>query len=333
MNLSSSLELLSQDEATISAGSAARCAVANIRWECAVSNERANEYSEYVGDVTTYADWKAEHKSYLGSYVHIPQDLPISPESFMAVNSHAHLREDIDNAYLLRLESLGSFLDNPLTAELANSFWLRFFNSQRDLRKKELSHGDELLRTEFMKQWNAQRTQVRPLFATFLNEFGGDLESLVREDWAHILRDRLGLTHWPSISGKALPVALMCYTVDDVRQARAAATKKGAVASFTRPTVLDAEMSAAFVPAPLGPGGESYGYTLDLTNVTNIPESFTPELLTFPIEYRPQHLKALGFISKSHALVEESAIFSARNLHVQGLRRLPDCSIFGEILK
>ncbi|TFH82382.1 MULTISPECIES: hypothetical protein [Pseudomonas] len=332
MLLSHQLQSLASDAASLSAGTAIRCATANHRWEDAVSDERASEYSVYVGDVTTHTDWKAEHKSYLGSFVHVPLDLPRSAETFMAVNSRAHLSEQLDNTYLLRLESLGFLFDNPLISGISTNFWQRFFNSQKDLRKDTLSDSDEALRIEFMAQWNTQRTQARPLFATFLNDFGGDLAGLIKDDWPHLLRDRLGLTHWPSSSNQALPVALMCYTLDDVRQARSMATKKGAVASFTRPTVLDAEMSAAFIPAPLQPGGESYGYTLDLANHSAVPETFTPELLTFPIEYQPRHIKALGFISSEHALLEDEAIFDARNRHVQGLQKLSGCDRFGEVL-
>lgn len=182
-----------------------------------------------------------------------------------------------------------------------------------------------------MAQWNAQRTQARPLFATFLSDFGGDLAALIKRDWPHELRDRLGLTHYPSTTGKPLPVALMCYTVEEVRQARLTAARKGAVAGFTRPTVLDAELSAAFIPAPLPPGGASYGYTLDLAG-DGVPANFTPELLTFPIEYQPRHIKALGFISREHALQEDEALLAARNRHVRGLRQLPDCAGFGEVL-
>ena len=241
------------------------------------------------------------------------------------------MNEQLDNTYLLRLESLDELFNQTLISTVVTAFWQRFFRLQKDLRKDKLSDGDESLRAEFVAQWNAQRTQARPLFATFLNDFGGNLEFLVKADWPHVLRDRLGLTHWPSTAGKPLPVALMCYTVDEVRQARLLTTKKGAVAGFSRPTVLDAEMSAAFIPAPLLPGGESYGYTLDLANA-GIPETFTPELLTFPIDYQPRHVKALGFISREHALHEDEAILAARNRHVQRLRALPDCGDFGEVL-
>jgi hypothetical protein len=73
-------------------------------------------------------------------------------------------------------------------------------------------------------------------------------------------------------------------------------------------------------------------YTLDLAS-TEVPEAFTPELLTFPIDYRPKHIKALGFIRRDHGLHEDAALLAARNRHVEGLRRLPDCAGFGEVLE
>ncbi len=331
MNLSSSLQPLSLDAIATPAGAIVRCVAANFRWEHAVSDARTTEYNAYVGNVATHKDWKAEHKSYLGSCVHVPKDLPRSSECFMAANGLAHLNEQLDNTFLLRLESIGPLFDHPLVSAIATDFWQRFFNSPKDLLKNKFTDSDEALRSEFVAQWNAQRTQARPLFTTFLNDFGGNLEALVKTDWPHTLRDRLGLTHWPSTAGKPLPVALMCYTVDEVRDARSMAAKKGATASFTRPTVLDAEMSTAFIPAPLQSGDKSYGYTLDLAS-TEVPETFTPELLTFPIEYQPKHIKALGFITRGHALQEDAAVFAARNRHVQGLRRLPGCDDFGEVL-
>lgn len=332
MNLSTPLTLLASDAVASSSGAAARCAAANFRWEQAVSDARAEDYNAYVGDVSKHDDWKAEHKGYVGSFVYVAKDLPRSAECFMAVNSLAHLNEQLDNTPLLRLESIGHLLDHPLVAKIANDFWDRFYNSQKDLRKDKLSDDSEALRADFVAQWNKQRIQARPMFATFLNNFeGGNLDKLIKSDWPHILRDRLGLTHWPSTAGKPLPVALMCYTLDEVCQARVMATKKGAVASFARPTVLDGEMSAAFIPAPLLPGGKSYGHTLDLAS-TGVPGTFSPELLTFPIEYLPRHIKALGFISRPHSLPKDADILAARNRHVQGLQCLPDCGNFGEVL-
>lgn len=331
MQLSTSLASLAADTAATQTSTSARCEAANFRWEPAVSNGRATEYNTYVGDQVTHGDWQAEHKGYLSAFVQVPKDLPRSAECFMAVNQQAHLDEALDNTYLLRLESIGYLLDQPLAAAQAELFWQRFFKSQKDLRKPKLNDSDEMLRAEFVRQWNAQRTQARPLFATFLNDFGGNLEALAKDDWPHLLRDRLGLMHWPRTADKALPVALMCYTVDDVRQARLAATKKGAVASLARPTVLDAEMSAAFIPAPWVPGGGSFGHTLDLSSSV-IPADFTPELLTYSLDYQPHHIKALGFITRPHALQSDDAVLAARNRHVQGLQALPDCSDFGEVL-
>lgn len=330
MHLSQYLQHLARDVTASPAGSLARCEAANFRWEAAVSAARATEYGAYVDAITTHSDWRAEHKGYLSSFVQVPKDLPRSAECFMAINQQAHLNEQ-DDTFLLRLESFGYLFDHPLVAQQAEEFWQRFFNSQKDLRKNQLNDEDEARRTAFVNQWSAQRTQARPLFATFLNDFGGNLEALAKQDWPHMLRDRLGLVHWPSTAGKPLPVALMCYRVSEVTQARQNASKKGAVAALARPTVLDAEMSAAFVPAPFTAGGGSYGHTLDLAN-SAIPDSFTPELLTYPIDYLPRHIKALGFITKPHALSNDAAILAARNRHVQGLQALPGCAQFGEVL-
>lgn len=334
MQLTPLLADLASDTVASQSGLAARCEAANFRWEPAVSDKRALEYSAYVDSVATHKDWQAEHKGYVSSFVQVAKDLPRSAECFMAANALAHLNEQLDNTYLLRLESFDYFFSQPLVADLANAFWQRFFNSQKDLRKEKLNDADETLRDEFVKQWNAQRTQARPLFATFLNDFGGNLDALCRQNWPHLLRDRLGLMHWPSTVNKPLPVALMCYTVSEVRQARLQARRKGAVASLSRPTVLDAEMYAAFIPAPFTPGGASYGHTLDLTDPapSDIPTEFTPELLTFPLDYQPRHLKALGFITRAHALQDDAAMLAARNRHVQGLQTLPGCTSFGEIL-
>lgn len=331
MNLTPPLQYLASDTIASTAGDAARCEAANFRWESAVSAKRADEYGADVGPVATHAEWKAEHQGYVTSRIYVAKDHPSGAECFRGINDAAHLNESMDNAHLLRLESLGYLFDNPLLSDTVQNFWQRFYNSQKDLFKTKFSDSDEALRAAFMAQWKEHRTQARPMFATFLNDFGGNLMELAKQDWPHMLRDRLGLLHWPSMPGKALPVALMCYTVDEVRAVRMRSLKKGAVASFTRPTVLDMEMSTAFIPAPLLAGGASYGYTLDLAN-PGIPDSFAPELLTFPIDYEPRHLKALGFITKPHTLQDDQAKRAARNRHVQGLQALPGCAGFGEVL-
>ena len=129
--------------------------------------------------------------------------------------------DDGDETQLLRLESLGGLFNQALTREDTALFWQRFFNSPKDLHKTNLSAHDSRLFENFIRAWNNQRTQARPLFATTLRAFGGNLDALLKQDWPHLLRDRLGLSHWPSTLGKPLPVALMCYSLDEVRQALA----------------------------------------------------------------------------------------------------------------
>ena len=332
MNLSPSLQPLATDAAAKPAGPITRCEMANFRWEEAVSDERAAQYNDFVGEVDSHSAWLAEHKGQVTAYTHVAKDAPVCAETFLPVNALAHLREDLDNNFLLRLESFRGFETQPLMTAAFQQFWQRFFNSQKDLLKPNLSETDENLCGEFVRLWNNSiRLQSRPMFATFLNDFGGNLPDLINTDWPHDLRDRLGLSHFVGSPDAPIPVALVCYELDDVREAREMAVRKGAIASFARPTVLDSEMSAAFVPAPLFEGGETYGHTLDLTD-TSVQNSFSPELLTYPIEYRRQHIKALGFITRGHALLDESQWLPARNRHVQALQQLPDCADFGEIL-
>lgn len=250
MDLERCLKDLASDDSHRRENIIERCERANFRWEQAVSPARSQEYHGYVGDVASYKEWKAEHNGFVNTFVHIPCDFPRSSETFMAVNQLAHLREDLDDTFLLRLESLERITTHPLTRDLAESFWQRFYRSQSDLDKSRLPDAAAQLRNEFVTQMNEFRLQARPMFATFLNEFGGNLKQLKAQDWPHLLRDRLGLTHWTGIPDKPLPVALMCYSVAEVRESRLLASKKGAVASFSRPTILDAAMSSAFIPAP-----------------------------------------------------------------------------------
>ena len=331
MNLNDPLRSLASDSTATLEGADARCVAANFRWEQAVSSGRADEYNAYVDNVTNHKAWQAEHTGYVRSFIHVAKDHPRVAESFMGLNNQAHLSEKLDNTYLLRLESLSGMVGSRLHGALGETFWQRFFNSQKDLRKAKLSYYDNQLLSEFVAQWNAKRIQARPMFSAFLNDFGGNLEAFIKTDWPHTLRDSLGLTHISCTPGNPLPVALMSYTLNEVRAARTMAAKKGAVASFARPTVLDGEMNAAFIPAPLQRGGESYGYTLNLSNGA-IPTAFTPELLTFPIDYLPRHIKALGFITQPHDLQTDTAILEARNRHIQGLQAMPVLSSFGEVL-
>lgn len=332
MDLSNHLQALASDSSVQSSGSLARCEMANFRWEEAVAADRAAQYVDCVDQPASHLAWRVEHKSHVSSYIQVAKDSPVCAEAFLPVNQLAHLREDLDNTYLLRLESLKGLESRRLVTEAFRQFWQRFYRSQKDLRKQNWSDEDKGLCAEFVRLWNEEvRTQSRPMFATFLNDFGGNLDELIKGDWAHTLRDRLGLSYLVGSEQDKVPVALMCYELREVRDARQTQAKKGATASYARPTVLDTEMSAAFVPAPLFEGGQSYGHTLNLTT-TAAPDAFVPELLTYPIEYKAHHIKALGYITRGHALTSDDAWLPARNAHIEGLRRLPDCADFGEIL-
>ncbi len=330
MKLKSQLDTLAADKVAATAGTSMRCITSNFRWECALTEQRSTDYNDFIDPVDNHQDWKAEHRQYVDACIHVAKDAPASAECFAASNQQAHLNE-IDNTLLLRLESVGYLFHKKAIKGVATAFWDRFYHNLKDLKKDTLPIAADSLRTEFINQWNAQRVQARPMFTTFLNDFGGNLGALIKQDWPHIMRDRLGLTHLQGSATEPLPVILVCYSVDEVRAAQLMAAGKGATSGFTRPTVLDMEMSDAFIPAPTTSANTSYGHTLDLA-CADIPSQFTPEMLTFPLDYQAKHIKALGFITREHALHDEQALLDARNRHIQGLQRQPDCADFGEVL-
>ncbi len=331
MQLTPALQTLAADTQAATVDAHARCVAANFRWEPAVAPGRAQEYGDYVGEVVEYKNWQAGHKGYLETSVHVATDSPSCAHTFMLANSMAHLPEDLGETDLLRIAPVETLYAHPLLTNATSTFWERFFKNPKDLRKEKISVQDGYLRDELVQLLNKKCTQARPVFATCLKSVADSLDQLIKQDWPHILRDRLGLVHCVGTIDLPLPVVLICYSAAEVRQARALARKKGAVASFARPTVLDGEFSGAFVPAPLSAGAVGYGHTLDL-RCDGIPSQFTPELLTYPIPYLPRHIKALGFISKDHALHDGADLLAARNRHVQGLRAVSGQADFAEVL-
>lgn len=152
MNIPRIVQTLAADTAAASVSTTARCEAANFRWESAVSDLRAAEYGAYIGAVGTHEDWKAEHKGYVTDNVHIAKDLPLCAESFREINTQAHLNEAMDNAFLLRLESLGGLASHPLlSADVAQRFWDRFYGYQGDLRKDTLISDSEKIRAELVQ--------------------------------------------------------------------------------------------------------------------------------------------------------------------------------------
>ena len=308
----------------------------NVVWDESVAPNRTAQYLRYLAEVETAPDWKSEHDAeYYPSEVRVARQSPVAPHTFRPDNSLAQLGE-LDNAFLIRVESLVRFqrsaISRPSSGEpLFEAFWTRFFNSQKDMNPADPLRRDPLV-DEFLKCWNEeQRIFDSPMFCSFLAEFG-ELSKLVKSDWPHELRDRLGLAHLQP-NREAIPVALMCYSVNDVHEWLVANANAPWASAFARPTALDGELSPVFHPVPF-PAATNFGYTLHLDAAAD-RQQFTPEILNARIDYQPHHLKALGWISRPHALGNPpiaDSLRHARNAHLIALQARCSRADFGALL-
>lgn len=285
----------------------------------------------YLEGVDTAPRWKSEHNAeYYLAEVRVARQSPVAPHTFRPDNSLAQLG-DLDNASLIRVESLVRFQRSATSKLLFEAFWTRFFNYQKDMNPPDPLRRDPLV-DEFLRCWNEeQRIFDSPMFCSFLAEFG-ELSKLLKSDWPHDLRDRLGLAHLqPNL--EAIPVALMCYSVNDVREWLVANSTAPLASAFARPTALDGELSPVFHPVPF-PAATNYGYTLHLDAAAD-RRQFTPEILNARIDYQPRHIKALGWISRPHLLGNPpiaASLRSARNAHLTALQARCSRPDFGALL-
>ncbi|MBC7951727.1 MAG: hypothetical protein H7Z12_07930 [Rhodospirillaceae bacterium] len=152
----------------------------------------------------------------------------------------------------------------------------------------------------------------RPAFAASKDELKSEL---AKPDWANLLRDRLGLAHYPGPHD----VALMEYSAAEVK----AAASSWTACPFTAPTVLDSGAWAYFYPSPIG---LPCGRAMPLFEVAD-DSQLLAEILHFRIPYRREHLAALGRIDRPPPACD---IRLLRNHHLMAVRIAADDYAFGE---
>lgn len=224
------------------------------------------------------------------------------------------------NQDLVRFENLtrplkGMWDDSSTLEEKLENF--------RDLVKSADSGKDydaEQSVAGFLDMWNNRRDN-RPSFAAFYDEVHEECDD---DDWAHALRDRLGLGHYGSHSDVLIPVALMRYSVQEVLEAQ---KNRKVPTACALPTVLDGGMHEYFFPVP---ASYPFGATLHLDPPK--ADVLTAEILHFRIEYKRSHLLKLGFITKPHRQ-KDDVLRESRDLHLTALRIEADQHDFGEELR
>lgn len=264
--------------------------------------QRAYEHSLPIG-TKTFDAWDRWHRDrYLWSAIH--SDVP---ETFVAINGvAAHSGGLAPEQFLLRVEGLEHALrETGFTVDDLNAA-LEAARSGKSLRKYSPSEAIDAL-AGVCDSLNGNPYSVRPRFAGFMQDVEDTLRAL---DWPDQIRDRFGLGHYAAMPGETIPIALMRYTVREVLAV--AETKSDAVNPICVPTLLDAQFSRLFVPAP---AELPYGRTLDLSHDENCERKIA-EVLHLRLEYRPEHLFKVGIVTKGLEKLTSMGLATLRDGHV-----------------
>ena len=304
------LRTLSRSDSRIVAAVADNC-----RFDERAGDERWHQFgsvlSEIVANPTavTWQDWTETNKLYVERYCHVPRY--DTPDAFLPVNETAWLGGLSENQSLVRIETIG----RPL---LAAGLSLDDLRDSHD--KAGAGDADALsIVRSFCETWNQSR-DGRPMFAAFYDEVKEEAD---HDDWALVLRNRLGLGHYGTTGGTPLDVALMRYPMSYVLGGD---THSGH-AACSLPTVLDGGMHEFFFPVPKE---HPFGSTLHLE--PNLADMLTSEIVHRRIDYRGEHILRLGRIGQGHQLEGES-LAEGRDLHLVALQIACDRDDFGELFE
>ncbi|MCU1348042.1 MAG: hypothetical protein JWO56_1072 [Acidobacteria bacterium] len=265
-----------------------------------MSLARQQEFEQLASGAMAPDDLRRRHVDYWSEFVRVDDGVP---HTFLKSLDPVDLGDPQETQKIVRLESL----TRPL-GKAALSFE----------RLEEAVNGNETAVVDnFLRVWNTSNIRDwRPAFAAFKDEL---LDTLNAVDWPNRMRDRLGLAHYDCAAG-SIPVALMQYSVGEVR---AAATVRPEACAVTAPTVLDSGPWPFFFPAPVD---LTCGRTKPLAAVADEHELLA-EILHFRITYRREHILRLAEIVSPPAAFDLKTL---RNYHLLAVRLLSGRDDFGE---
>lgn len=279
----------------------------NFAFDERPSLTRQAAYEGAVGPVSEPEAFRRAHIDYVHDFMEIAGGIP---HTFDPALGPARLSEIGVDPYLkiVRLESL----TRPL------SYWRTKPDvvALEALRQAHAS-GDTATMDEFLGVWNESNVRDhRPAFAAWKHQLDNELGS---DDWANLLRDRLGLEHYDG-SAEAIPVALMEYRVMDVATA---ATDARIADPITAPIVLDIRPGPYFFPSP---GELAYGRAMSLVPIMN-DDDLLAEMLHVRLPYRREHVMRLGVINRAPVVHDLRML---RNNHLHAVRVAAVREDFGE---
>jgi hypothetical protein len=290
-----------------------RAKAQNFELEQRIEGERLVGYEALFPAVSNWTNWESRHvKAYLENHIHPGKKLEGVSDCFLPINQPAQLGKLEGNQWLLRLETLDTwiFTDNPSGIDSFDKLkakWGRIKGAgkahgvDKDALRKEQQKIDD-----FFAEW-AALADCRPVYAGLKSE----LQSLIeKDDWAHAYRNALGLGHISPKNNETIYVALMCYKVEDVQTQALRMRVQG---PFSYPTVLDAQFNPYFTPSPLG---KPYGAALDLQDLPLEQRRLFSEVLHLPIPYQFKHILKLGEIKQPVSGLE-SNLSALRASHIE----------------
>lgn len=289
-----------------------RARAENFLWDERGEGLRQTHYEEVINqwlDEETYKRWRQVHQDYLAMHVTIE-----SPITFQDVNSDAGLSPKVwsdmgEDQVLMRIECLDWAVNTIKLESLATlKSALEIFVSKKPTDMVSVADAKALL-TKLCESLNTSPNAVRPRFAAFAQELD---EEIAADDWPDRLRDRLGLAHYPRNGMTRWPVALMAYTVKEVREG---VDRTAAPQLLTVPTPLDDMPYEIFHPAPKG---MDFGRTLHLGDNREC-DKLASEVLHPRFNYAANHILKIGEIS-APADVTSEKLAKLRETHIFCLR-------------
>jgi hypothetical protein len=246
-----------------------RSAADNFWFEERVSEVRQQVFEQEAHAASDAINLRRAHADYWADFVRVDEDVP---HTFATALAPADLGQIDEMQKIVRIEALTRpLMKHGMTFERL---------------KEALTNNEMTVIDGFLATWNASSIRDwRPAFAAFKDEL---MDDLAKPEWPSRLRDRLGLAHYDCAVGP-MPIALMEYSVADVR---AAATALAVPSAFTAPTVLDSGPWPFFFPAP---PELCCGRTMALYEVQDDNELLA-EILHFRIAYKHEHLVRLDEI-------------------------------------
>lgn len=279
----------------------------NFILEERLDEKREESYSKFVIEPKDFDQWEEQHNRYTYGRIYL-DSIDETPETFSHINKQNFIENPDSDQALIRLELLQEQCGKSNLGIIEMVKVISKYIKQAN--KSEMTDEYNKI-AKLFSDWNRVR-ENRPMFAGFWDEskdlfLDENMDEKYDDNWANLIRDRLGLGHIGAKITEPIPVILFSYQVSDVL------TEEAHSASIAIPTVLDSRLSPFFCPTP---EKCNEGQALDLCEGGDSDYSFNLEILHRHIIYKPEHIYRVGYIDRPPGKSKEEA----RKIHFDYLK-------------